>query len=162
MISRSLAALAIAALPFTPRWTAAQATDTGFTALQKRGEMVMGVNQYTSTHRFDDLPDGGRIELQRNLPDSAGVDAIRRHLVHIAQAFAAGDFSSPGMVHSQEVPGARIMAARHDLIKYEFRPLPRGGEVRISTSDAESRDAIHAFLAFQRREHRAGRKEPSD
>ena len=39
--------------------------DTSFTAMQKRGEKAMGVDQYTSTHKFDSFPDGGRIELQR-------------------------------------------------------------------------------------------------
>jgi len=115
----------------------------------------MGVDQYTSAHRFDDLPDGGRIELQRDGSDSAGVRAIRAHLAHIARAFSAGDFTLPGMVHAQNVPGTHTMAARRGAIVYDFRPLPGGGEVRITTSDPEAREAIHAFLAFQRREHRA-------
>jgi len=32
-----------------------------FSAMQARGEHVMGVNQYTSAHVFEDLPDGGRV-----------------------------------------------------------------------------------------------------
>src|SRR5881275_786571 len=46
--------------------------DSVFAALQKRGEMTMGVDQYTSAHRFEPLPDGGRIVLQRDSADSAG------------------------------------------------------------------------------------------
>ena len=46
--------------------------DTGFAAMQQRGKMAMGVDQTTSTHRFDALPDGGRIELQRDTDDSLG------------------------------------------------------------------------------------------
>jgi len=135
--------------------SAQDASDTAFHAMQSRGRMVMGVDQYSSTHRFDDLPDGGRIELQRNRPDSAGVQAIRAHLSAIAEAFAKGDFTAPGLVHAREVPGVRTMADKHGVIRYQYRPLPLGGEVRIMTADAEALRAIHAFLEFQRREHRA-------
>src|SRR4051812_49278676 len=54
--------------------------DSSFGAMQKRGKQAMGVDQYTSTHKFDALPDGGRIELQRNSDDSAGVATIRAHV----------------------------------------------------------------------------------
>ena len=43
-----------------------------FAALQARGLLAMGVDQYTSTHRFDMLPDGARIQLQRDTDDPAG------------------------------------------------------------------------------------------
>lgn len=39
----------------------ATAADTSFAATQARRQMVMGVDQYTSAHVFEDLPDGGRI-----------------------------------------------------------------------------------------------------
>ncbi|MFL5447786.1 MAG: hypothetical protein ACJ8A6_03360 [Gemmatimonadales bacterium] len=130
--------------------------DTAFKSMQSRGRMAMGVDQYTSTHRFEDLPDGGRIELQRNRPDSVGVQAIREHLRTIAEAFAKGDFAAPALVHAGQVPGAHTMAEKHRAIRYEYRPLPLGGEVRITTGDAEALQAIHTFLEFQRQEHRAG------
>ena len=47
--------------------------DTSFAAMQARGQMVMGVDQYTSMHVFEDLPDGGRIVLERkDAADSTG------------------------------------------------------------------------------------------
>ena len=48
------------------------------------------------------------------------------------------------------------MSARRKAIQYEFQPLAGGGEVRISTRDSRAVEAVHAFLAFQRREHRVG------
>ena len=128
--------------------------DSAFAELQERGRSAMGVDQYTSTHQFDALPDGGRIELQRDVDDSAGVAQIRRHLQEIARAFASGDFSTPGVVHAQEVPGTSVMAARRAAITYTYRELPRGGEVRILTRDPDAVAAIHEFLAFQRQDHR--------
>ena len=133
----------------------AAGADTAYAAMQARGATVMGVDQYTSRHVFEPLPDGGRIELQRTVDDTAGVAVIRRHLHHIADAFSRGDFGDPAMVHLTDVPGTRVMAARRALIGYEVAPLPRGAELRITTRDPEALAAVHAFLAFQRGEHRA-------
>ncbi len=158
----------IAALALVPARTAAQAghthqgassehrqhaPDSAFAAVQARGKIAMGVDQYTSQHRFDALADGGRIELQRDPADTAGVRTIREHLQGIARAFAAGNFDTPGFVHDREVPGVRVMTARRDRIRYEFRPLPGGGEVRITTRDPDAVAAVHEFLAFQRTDH---------
>jgi hypothetical protein len=130
------------------------AQDSSFQALQERGHAAMGVDQYTSQHHFDALADGGRIVLQRDSTDSVGVATIRAHLRHIAAAFAHGDFALPGFVHAREVPGTRVMAARRTAIRYEFHPLPGGGEVRITARDPRAVAAIHQFLAFQQSDHR--------
>ena len=116
----------------------------------------MGVEQYTSAHQFDDLPTGGRIELQRDSTDTAGVRTIREHLQHIARAFGEGDFSLPGFVHAESVPGTAVMTANRALINYAYRPLPGGGAVLHTSSDSASVSAIHDFLAFQRQDHHAG------
>lgn len=129
------------------------AQDSGFAAMQMRGKMAMGVDQYTSWHHFDPLPDGGRIQLQRDSTDTAGTTAIREHLKDIAMRFRAGDFAIPGFVHAQQVPGTPLMAAKRDAIRYVFHPLPGGGEVRIVTKDSAAVAAVHRFLAFQRTEH---------
>jgi len=126
-----------------------------FAALQSRGHEAMGVDQYTSSHRFDPLPDGGRIELQRDRTDRAGVETIRAHMRDIAGRFSQGDFAIPGFVHAQEVPGTRIMAERKAQISYEAHDLPGGAEVRIRTTDSTALAAVHEFLAFQRGDHRA-------
>lgn len=133
------------------------AADSAFAELQERGASAeaMGVDQYTSTHVFEDLADGGRIELQRDADDPVGTEQIRAHLRLIADRFAGGDFAIPGFVHDTgEVPGTATMAERRTAIDYEFAELPRGGEVRIRTSDPEAVRAVHEFLAFQRSDHR--------
>jgi len=130
-------------------------SDERFADVQERGEAVMGVDQYTSAHVFEDLADGGRIELQRSVEDSAGVAQIRRHMQEIRTAFAAGDFRLPGEVHDVTVPGTEVMARERQVIEYEYQPLPRGGELRIRTTSPVALAAIHEFLAFQRMDHRA-------
>lgn len=57
------------------------------------------------------------------------------------------------------VPGTDVMAARRSLIRYVADTLPRGGEVRIITSDSLAISAVHEFLAFQRSDHHAGMHE---
>lgn len=129
--------------------------DERFAGVQERGRAAMGVDQYTSSHVFEALPDGGRIELQRDVPDSAGVTTIRAHMEDIRAAFSQGDFRIPGFVHAMPtVPGTAVMAAKRDAIRYEVRPLPRGAELRLTTSDPAAVRAIHEFLAFQRMDHR--------
>ncbi len=131
--------------------------DSAFAKVQERGAQVMGVDQYTSRHVFESLPDGGRIELQREVDDSAGASQIRRHLAEVAGQFARGEFTAPFLVHGQEVPGTRVMAAKRGRIRYRVASLPRGGEIRIRTSDPDAVAAVHEFLAFQRSDHRTDR-----
>ena len=128
--------------------------------MQTRGAHVMGVDPYTSAHVFEDLPDGGRVVLDRDDPaDTAAIVTIRAHMRDIQAAFRAGDFTKPFAVHAQTVPGTAVMRARRAAISYEQIDRPRGGEVRIRTNDPEAVAAIHEFLAFQRREHRASSHE---
>ena len=130
--------------------------DSSFAALQARGKMAMGVDQYASAHRFDVLPDGGRIALEMKDGDSLAVAQIRAHMKLIEHAFQAGDLSTPEFVHARPMPGTDIMSRNKALIHYTYADLPRGGEGRITTTDSTSLAAIREFLIAQRGDHRAG------
>jgi hypothetical protein len=132
------------------------AGDSAFAGVQARGGVAMGVNQYTSRHVFEPLPDGGRIVLQRDAADREGAAQIRRHMHEIARRFAAGDFTLPGFVHARVVPGTEIMAAKRAAIAYAVDTLPRGAALLIRSADSTAVRAIHEFLAFQRHDHHAG------
>lgn len=164
MQSRTLTVVALLAL--TPPATAfAQAGhdhaamhpagDSAYKAMKVRGAGAMGVDQDRSTHRFTSLPDGGRIELTVNENDRVATAAIRRHFADIEKAFSEGDFTTPLLVHAQEVPGAAQMKARAGAITYRMRDVPRGAELRIISRDKAAVAAIHRFLLFQRTEHHA-------
>jgi hypothetical protein len=148
----TLAACGPSASPKSPT----NAGDPAFAGVQARGSVAMGVNQYTSRHVFEPLPDGGRIALQRDAADSEGAAQIRRHMHEIAERFAAGDFTLPGFVHARAVPGTEIMAAKRSTIAYAVDTLPRGAVLRIRSADSTAVRAIHEFLAFQRHDHHAG------
>lgn len=135
--------------------------DSAFRALQARGKQVMGVDQYSSSHVFDDSSDGGRVVLQRDVDDTLGTRVIRVHLRDVAKRFTAGDFSLSQTVHGDhEIPGVAQMRVLGAAIRYAYRDLPRGGEVRITTADRRAIEAIHQFLAFQRSDHRTGERRP--
>ncbi len=130
--------------------------DSAFTAVQSRGKNVMGVDQYTSRHVFEDRTDGGRIVLDRDdATDSGDIATIRAHMRDIAEDFRAGNFTRPFVVHAQVVPGTDVMTRLRDRITYSVADRPRGAEVRIVTADSVAIAAIHRFLAFQRTDHRA-------
>ena len=94
-----------------------QATDSSFADVQRRGETVMGVDQYTSKHVFEDLPDGGRIVLDRyDASDTAAVRTIRAHMRTIETAFQRADFTLPGVVHAGYVPGTRFKAQTRSMM----------------------------------------------
>jgi hypothetical protein len=140
----------------SPELTLARdSADSAFGLIQARGHAAMGVDQYTSFHRFEPLPDGGRISLQRDPGDSAGVAQIRAHMSRIAAAFGRGDFALPGFVHDRNVPGTAVMAAQRSRISYVADTLPGGGQLRLRTSNPSAIAAIHQFLAFQRQDHRS-------
>jgi hypothetical protein len=133
-----------------------RAADSAFAAVQARGQTVMGVDQYTSAHVFEDLSDGGRIVLDRKeASDTAGVATIRAHMREIAAQFRRGDFTNPSLVHARDVPGTAVMAARASTLSYTATDRPRGAEVRIRSADPDAVKAVHEFLAFQRADHRA-------
>ncbi len=132
------------------------AQDSSFAALQARGKMAMGVDQYASAHQFDVTADGGRIALQMKNDDSLSVAQIRAHLKLIEHAFQAGDFSTPEFVHLRAMPGTAVMTAKKDVIKYTYADIPRGGEVRITTRDPDALAAIREFIKAQRGDHHAG------
>ncbi|MDP9203488.1 MAG: hypothetical protein M3P26_16395 [Gemmatimonadota bacterium] len=157
-VKRARAALALTILVACGRGASTRAkSDSSFAALQHRGETAMGVNQYTSQHVFEPLPEGGRIVLQRKESDPKGEATIRAHMRTIAMAFSRGDFALPGFVHAtSEVPGTAVMKRLRADITYSPRDLPGGGEVVISSRNPEAVAGIREFLAFQRMDHRAG------
>jgi hypothetical protein len=143
-----------AALVFACKRSDDAASD--FAAMQTRGAHVMGVDQYTAAHVFEDLPEGGRVILERDdAADTAAIATIRVHMREIAASFRAGDFTKPFQVHAQTVPGTAVMRDRRTVISYEVIDRPRGGEVRMRSGDTSAVAAIHQFLEFQRQQHRA-------
>ena len=117
----------------------------------------MGFDQDATVHHFLIADDGGAVQVQvKNPSDAASLAAVRAHLKEIEKSFAAGDFQKPFMTHGEVPPGVPAMQKRKDAIMYRYEELPNGGRVRISTADANVREAIHEFLRYQIKEHKTG------
>ena len=131
--------------------------DHDHAAMVRRGDAVMGFSHDTTAHHFRLRDNGGEIEaLARDAADAKTAQAIREHFRHIARMFADGDFTAPMLIHAQHPPGVDRMKASKGTISYVFEEIPAGGRVRITTANAEARDAVHAFLRFQITDHRTG------
>ena len=123
----------------------------------QHASMAMGFDQEKAAHHFFLYDDGGAIEVSvKDQTDNANLDAIRKHLPHIVQMFAAGNFDTPMMVHQKKVPGTDVMAAARGKITYRYGQTPSGGRVDITTKDAGALAAVHEFLKFQITDHKTG------
>jgi hypothetical protein len=131
------------------------AKDEHAAGVDHRHDQTTGMASETSVHHFALTSRGGVIRLEAaSAQDETGRDQAREHLEHVAQSFAAGDFSMPMFIHGQVPPGASAMARLRDAIRYRYEPTDRGGQITIDTSNREARRAIHDFLRFQIRDHR--------
>ena len=125
--------------------------------LKERGAAAMGFDQDSTTHHFRLFDTGGAIEVVTNDPaDAKGRDQIRMHLREIAADFAGGNFAKPFMTHGEVPPGVTTMQARKNTLSFTYEDRSDGGMVRISTTDARTRQAVHDFLRYQIREHATG------
>ncbi len=130
---------------------------SAFAQKEAHQDHVMGFSQAKTTHHFLLYPSGGVIQVEANdANDTASRDQIRAHLPHIAKMFAAGDFQAPMLVHSKTPPGVPVLERLKNEVTYAYEELPQGGRVRITTSNKEALDAVHAFLRFQIKDHKTG------
>ena len=123
----------------------------------QHADAAMGFDQARTTHHFFLYDDGGAVDVGVKDPaDTKNLEAIRSHLPHIAQLFAAGNFETPMTVHQRAVPGTDVMARERGKIVYAFKATPRGGRVEITTTDPLALAAVHTFLKFQITDHKTG------
>jgi hypothetical protein len=123
----------------------------------QRGDEAMGFSHAASEHHFLLQEKGGVIPAKATDPaDSVTRDAIRKHMREVAKSFAEGKFDKPEFIHRKVPPGSETMTERRGVIRYKAVDTEGGAEVRITTRDAQARDAIHQFLRFQIREHKTG------
>ena len=131
--------------------------DAHHAAVNMHGDEAMGFGHDRTMHHFLLAASGGAIEVRANDPkDSASIDAIRSHLMHIVSMFKSGDFSAPMFVHSTIPPGVTTMKLLKSRIEYKYEALDGGGRVRIESSDPVAVAAVHDFLRFQIIDHQTG------
>jgi hypothetical protein len=134
-----------------------ESPDQHAAGVDMRGDHAMGFSHANTKHHFEQLSDGGIIEVDaNNESDVATRDQIREHLNHIAGMFSANDFDIPMFIHDTIPPSVPVMKKKRGEITYTYLPTQRGAMVRIVTHDSEALKAVHEFLAFQIEDHRTG------
>lgn len=125
--------------------------------VEERGDEGMGFPHDKTTHHFRLYKNGGAIEVTADdSKDSANIQSIRSHLVHIVSMFSKGDFALPMFIHEQVPPGVDTMKEKRSEISYSFEEMAAGGRVRIKTANPDALKAIHQFLRFQIEDHHTG------
>jgi len=126
-------------------------------ALKQRGAAVMGFDQDASVHHFLLQANGGAIVVvSKDVNDVRLIEQIRSHLRDVAADFGQGLFQKPEATHGEMPPGSAVMSERTQQAVYRYVEQPAGASVVIETTDAATRDAIHAFLRYQIVEHKTG------
>ena len=134
-----------------------ESPDEHAAGVDMRGDHAMGFSHENTKHHFEQLSDGGIIEVDANHESDVAIrDQIREHLKHIAAMFSANDFEIPMFIHNTIPPGVPMMKQKRGEITYTYLPTQRGAMVRIVTHDSEALKAVHEFLAFQIKDHRTG------
>ena len=116
-----------------------------------RAQTATHPQHHTASHQFHILPNGGIVELQG--ADASAITHVREHLQEITRAFSAAEPPAELVEHVRCMPGGATMLAKRSALTLAYRELPRGGELRMTTQDAEALKAVHEFLAFQREHH---------
>ena len=123
-------------------------------SMLERGDLAMGFNQSKILHQFKSTPTGGEILITAlNNSDIETIKQIKNHISIIQKEFSAGNFTKPFYIHTQDVPGTKLMSEKKDLIKYSINKINNGAILILETKDKELLDAIHQFITFQNTEH---------
>jgi hypothetical protein len=132
-------------------------SDAHHTAVNQRGDHVMGFSHEKATHHFRLYDNGGAIEVEaKDKMDVSTRDQIRMHLSHIAEMFANGNLQAPMLIHDQIPPGVPTLQRLKRKITYQFADTERGGRIVITTADPDALNALHEFLRFQISDHQTG------
>ena len=155
-IAAALAGIGILASPAFAQ-SSSSSHDAHHAKVNERGDHVMGFDHEKTTHHFRLTQSGGSIEVSVKDPgDAESLDAVRRHLAHVASMFAEGDFDAPMLIHDRIPPGVATLKARKDRIHWTYEDMKAGGRILVTSEDTKARSAIHDFLRFQIEDHQTG------
>jgi hypothetical protein len=105
-------------------------------------------------HVFQALDNGGLQAVTAQDPaNHAQIALIQAHLKAEAAQFQRGDFSDPATLHGQDMPGLAALQAGAGRVDVHYTPLPNGGPMRYTTTDAALVQAIHQWFTAQRADH---------
>ena len=124
--------------------------------VRARGQQVMPFDLNRTTHVFAKTAAGGvEAVLIKREADRDQLPLIRSHLRKEQRSFSRGDFRDPMATHGMRMPGLDTLRRRAAEITITYRPLPRGAQLRYTTSDQTVREALHEWFDAQLMDHGA-------
>jgi hypothetical protein len=119
-----------------------------------RGAQVMPFDLDQTMHVFQSLDNGGlQAVTAKDAENHEQIALIQAHLKAEAEKFQRGDFSDPARIHGEEMPGLAALQTGAGRIAVQYTPLPNGGQIRYTTTDAALVQAIHQWFTAQRADH---------
>lgn len=118
------------------------------------GASVMPFDLERTTHTFTDLSGGGRQSVTANDPaDTPQIDLVRQHLRAEADKFRRGDFTDPGIIHGQDMPGLAALRAGAGKVDVRFDEIPAGAQLTYQADDPILVAGIHSWFKAQSMDH---------
>ncbi|HEY1012217.1 MAG TPA: hypothetical protein VGE07_05880 [Herpetosiphonaceae bacterium] len=135
-------------------WTRGPASTTRQTEVRARGQSVMPFDLDQTQHTFTTTATGGVETVVARDPANQGqIALIQEHLAHEARQFAAGTFTDPAAIHGADMSGLAALSAGASAIRFDYVPLPTGGQITYTTSDQALITALHAWFGAQVTDH---------
>jgi hypothetical protein len=123
-------------------------------SMMERGDIAMGFNQNKIAHDFRSTPTGGEIMITAlDTNDTETTEQIKNHVLDIQKDFSNANFTKPFFIHTEEVPGTKVMTEKKGLINYSTREIRNGAILILDTRDDEVINAIHQFMNYQGSQH---------
>jgi hypothetical protein len=120
----------------------------------QRGSSVMPFDLDRTTHRFSKTDSGGvETVVADDATDSTQIALVRQHLRAEAERFGRGDFTDPGRVHGDDMPGLAALRASAGRLAVAYRDITSGGQITFSTGDPALVAALHAWFDAQVSDH---------
>ncbi len=127
--------------------------------VKEAGAGVMPFDLDRTTHVFTDLPDGGRQVVTANDPaDAVQIQLIRDHLREEADKFRRGDFTDPGTIHGDDMPGLAELRAGAERVDVGYDELAAGAQLTYRSSDPVLVTGIHSWFKAQFTDHGGGHR----
>lgn len=123
--------------------------------VSKRGKDVMPFELLATLHTFTKDAEGGIQQVTaRDKFDAKQASLVRQHLKNIQAQFLAGDFSGPGHIHGEQMPGlAELEAAKPGQITIAYKEIKGGAQLAYHTADPMLVAAIHEWFDAQVSDH---------
>jgi hypothetical protein len=120
----------------------------------ERGASVMPFDLDRTTHRFTKTESGGVQTVAADDPTDTGqIDLVRQHLRQERDRFSQGDFTDPGRIHGDGMPGLAALREGAGRVSVAYQDTPAGGQITYTTGDPALVTALHAWFDAQVSDH---------